>query len=51
MYTEAEEGRNDFKAIKLPWNLHPDRVAPVDSTWEARERANMSPREFSLQIF
>ena len=49
MYTEAEEGRNDFKAIKLPWNLHPDRVAPVDSTWEARERANMSPREFAQE--
>ena len=49
MYTEAEVGDNDFKAIKLPWNLHPDRVAPVDPEWEQRERSNMSPREFAQE--
>lgn len=49
MYTEAEIGKNDFKAIKLPWNLHPDRVAPVDEGWEQRERSNMSPREFAQE--
>ncbi len=49
MYTEAEIGKNDFKAIKLPWNLHPDRVAPIDEGWEQRERANMSPREFAQE--
>jgi hypothetical protein len=49
MYTEAEIGKNDFKAIKLPWSLHPDRVAPIDEGWEQRERANMSPREFAQE--
>jgi len=49
MYTEAEIGKNDFKAIRLSWNLHPDRVAPVDPGWEERERANMSPREFAQE--
>ncbi len=36
MYAEAEIGKNDFKAIKLPWSLHPDR----DEAWEQRERGN-----------
>jgi hypothetical protein len=45
MYSEAEIGKNDFKAIKLPWSLHPDR----DTNWEERERANMSPREFAQE--
>jgi len=45
MYAEAEIGKNDFKAIKLPWSLHPDR----DEAWEQRERTNMSPREFAQE--
>jgi hypothetical protein len=45
MYTEAEIGKNEFKAIELKWNLHPDR----DEKWEATERANMSPREFAQE--
>jgi hypothetical protein len=45
MYSEAEIGKNDFKAIKLPWHLHPDR----DVSWEERERANMSSREFAQE--
>jgi len=45
MYTEAELGKNDFKAIKLKWNLHPDRVGD----WEQTERANMSSREFAQE--
>jgi hypothetical protein len=49
MYTEAEIGKNDFKAVKLPWNLHPDRIAPIDPDWEQKERANMSPREFAQE--
>lgn len=52
MYTGAEtqtgEGKG-FKAIRLPWNLHPDRVAPIDPGWEERERMNMSPREFAQE--
>jgi hypothetical protein len=45
MYTEAEVGKNDFKAIKLKWDLHPDRTGD----WEATERTNMSPREFAQE--
>jgi len=45
MYTEAEIGKNEFKAIKLRWDLHPDR----DEKWEATERTNMSPREFAQE--
>jgi hypothetical protein len=45
MYTEAQIGKNDFRAIELKWNLHPDR----DNAWEERERANMSPREFAQE--
>jgi len=45
MYTEAEIGKNEFKAIKLRWDLHPDR----DEKWEATERMNMSPREFAQE--
>ena len=45
MYAEAEINKNDFKAIKLRWNLHPDR----DEAWEQRERTNMSPREFAQE--
>jgi len=44
-YTEAEIGKNDFKAIKLPWNLHPER----NEQWEQTERINMSPREFAQE--
>jgi hypothetical protein len=49
MYTEAQIGNNDFKPIELKWDLHPDRVAPIDAGWEDRERANMSPREFAQE--
>ena len=45
MYTEAQIGKNDFKAIELKWDLHPDR----DEVWEERERTNMSPREFAQE--
>jgi hypothetical protein len=53
VYSEAESKTvlkdGDFKAIKLPWYLHPDRVAPIDPNWEQRERTNMSSREFAQE--
>jgi hypothetical protein len=48
MYTSAESGTGEgkgFKAIRLPWNLHPER----DEKWEETERSNMSPREFAQE--
>jgi len=44
-YVEAEAGKGDFKPIKLPWDLHPER----DKNWEIQERANFSPREFAQE--
>jgi hypothetical protein len=47
-YTAAEEGTGEgklFKAIKLRWDLHPDRIGD----WEQTERANMSPRDFAQE--
>tara|TARA_R110000851_G_scaffold78789_4_gene173758 strand:+ start:98 stop:1678 length:1581 start_codon:yes stop_codon:yes gene_type:complete len=45
-YVEAEEGRNDFNPIKLPWNLHPDR----DQAWFKKETRNMSKREIAQEL-
>ncbi len=46
MYTTE---KNDFNKIELKWNLHPDRLAPIDPDWETRERNNMSAREFAQE--
>lgn len=48
-YKTAILGKNDFYPIELKWNLHPERIAPVDPEWEERERSNMSPREFAQE--
>jgi hypothetical protein len=45
-YTEAEEGKNDFNSIKLPWNRHPDR----DQAWFDKETKNMSTREIAQEL-
>lgn len=44
-YIDAEAGVNEFKALKLKWDLHPDR----DEKWETTERANYSAREFAQE--
>lgn len=45
MYTEAQIKKNDFKAIELKWDLHPDR----DERWYETEKSNMSTREFAQE--
>ena len=45
-YTEAEEGKNDFNPIRLPWDVHPDR----DQEWFAKETRNMSRREIAQEL-
>jgi hypothetical protein len=45
MYTEATLKKNDFKAIELKWDLHPDR----DDVWYQTEKSNMSTREFAQE--
>ena len=45
-YVEAEEGKNDFNPIKLPWNVHPER----DQAWFIKETRNMSKREIAQEL-
>jgi len=45
-YVEAEEGKNDFNPIKLPWQVHPDR----DAAWFKKETRNMSKREIAQEL-
>ena len=45
-YMEAEEGKNDFHPIKLPWQVHPDR----DELWFKKETRNMSKREIAQEL-
>ena len=45
-YTEAEENKNDFHTIKLPWNVHPER----DQAWFEKETRNMSRREIAQEL-
>jgi len=45
-YTEAEEKKNDFHTIKLPWDVHPDR----DQEWFQKETRNMSKREIAQEL-
>ena len=45
-YTEAEEEKNDFHTIKLPWEVHPER----DQEWFEKETRNMSRREIAQEL-
>ena len=45
-YTEAEENKNAFHNIKLPWDVHPDR----DQEWFEKETRNMSRREIAQEL-
>ena len=45
-YTQAEEKKNDFHTIRLPWDVHPER----DQDWFAKETRNMSRREIAQEL-
>ena len=45
-YTEAQEGKNDFHTIRLPWQVHPER----DQAWFEKETRNMSRREIAQEL-
>jgi hypothetical protein len=45
-FTEAEEDKNDFNTISLPWSVHPDR----DEEWFAKETRNMSRRQIAQEL-
>ena len=46
LYSEAEQGSNDFNPIKLSWEVHPER----DQKWFEKETRNMSEREIAQEL-
>ncbi len=46
-WVEAEEGKNKFKIMKLPWHLHPER----DQTWRNNQTTALGPREAAQECF
>ena len=46
IYTEADQGTNDFFPTMLPWDRHPDR----DQNWFEKETRNMSRREIAQEL-
>ncbi len=46
LYTEAESNLNEFKPIKLAWDVHPER----DLDWFDKTTANMSKRQISQEF-
>jgi len=46
IYTESEQGLNDFKPTKLLWHAHPER----DQEWFEKETKNMSRREIAQEL-
>ena len=45
LYSEADQGLNDFNPTMLPWDVHPDR----DHAWFEKETKNMSKREIAQE--
>jgi len=45
LYTQAEAGLNEFNAIKLPWDVHPER----DHDWFEMTTSNMSRRQIAQE--
>jgi len=45
LYTDAEAGLNEFEAIRLPWNVHPER----DDEWFKKTTKNLSSRQISQE--
>ena len=45
LYTDAEAGVNEFNAIKLPWDVHPER----DVEWFNKTTGNLSQRQISQE--
>jgi len=45
LYKDAEAQVNEFKAIRLNWNVHPEH----DEAWFKNETKNMSPRQIAQE--
>ncbi len=46
IYTQADSGDNDFNAISLPWDVHPER----DESWFDNETRNMTKRQIAQEL-
>lgn len=46
LYSHAEAGLNEFNAIRLPWDVHPER----DDAWFLKEKRNMSARQLAQEL-
>jgi hypothetical protein len=46
LYTDAEANLNEFEAIKLPWDVHPER----GQDWFDHETKNFSKRQISQEF-
>ena len=46
LYSEAEQGINDFHPMRLPWDIHPER----DQAWYEKETRNMSQRDIAQEL-
>jgi hypothetical protein len=46
IYVGAEEDKNNFYSIKLPWDKHPER----DQEWFEKETRNMSRRQIAQEL-
>lgn len=40
IWTKAEAGENQFKTVRLPWTVHPER----DQAWRTRQDEELGPR-------
>ena len=45
LYADAEAGVNEFNAIKIPWDAHPER----DEAWFKKTTSNMSKRQIAQE--
>ena len=46
IYIDAEQNKNDFHSVVLPWDVHPDR----DREWFENETKNMSRRQIAQEL-
>ncbi len=46
LYVEGESGLNEFNAIKLPWDVHPER----DQSWFDNESRNMTRKQVAQEL-
>ncbi len=46
LWMQAEANENEFNAIKLPWDMHPER----DDDWFKVETKNMSPKQIAQEL-